>query len=180
MMKSGKLLSWPGPPLQWIGHSEAVLRTSYSPNGRHIVSGSDDNTIRIWDAETGAAVGEPLTGHTYWVNSVAYAPDGRHIVSGSGDKSIRVWGSSLHTAIHLPPPSNLTYPNLCVEPDPNGWVTDSKGGLLYWVPPDCRIGLHSPALLTIPPTSHVRSVSLNFDDFAFGTSWNRIFNGAQP
>ena len=61
------------------------------------------------------------------------------------------------------------------KPDMDGWVRDSEGGLLYWVPHDRRAGLNSPAILTIPPTSHNRSVSLDFDDFAFGTSWTRIF-----
>jgi hypothetical protein len=64
------------------------------------------------------------------------------------------------------------------EPDTDGWVRGSEGGLLYWVPHDCRGGLHSPALLTIPPTSHNRSVSLDFDDFAFGTSWTQMFKDA--
>jgi WD40 repeat protein len=36
----------------------------YSPDGRHIISGSMDKTIRIWDADTGAAVNKPLEGHT--------------------------------------------------------------------------------------------------------------------
>jgi WD40 repeat protein len=36
-----------------------------SPDGRHIASGSDDSTIRIWDAETGAVVGKPLEGHSH-------------------------------------------------------------------------------------------------------------------
>src|SRR5260370_18711783 len=90
-MQRGKLLSWPAPPLEWIGHSGAVICISYSPNRRHIVSGSRDNTIRIWDAETGAAVGEPLKGHASCVSSVAYSPDGRHIVSGSSDNTIRLW-----------------------------------------------------------------------------------------
>src|SRR5258708_17232952 len=63
-MQKGKLLSWPPPPLEWIGHNKIICCTSYSPNGRHIVSGSWDNTIRMWDAETGTAVGEPLEGHT--------------------------------------------------------------------------------------------------------------------
>jgi hypothetical protein len=49
------------------------------------------------------------------------------------------------------------------RPDPEGWVRESTGGLLYWVPHDCRAGLHSPALLTIPLTSPVRSVSLQFE-----------------
>src|SRR5258708_947383 len=90
-MQRGKLLSGQAPPLEWIGHSGPVTCTSYSPNGRHVVSGSEDNTIRIWDAESGAAVGEPLTGHAEGVSSVAYSPDGRHIVSGSSDNTIRIW-----------------------------------------------------------------------------------------
>ena len=60
-------------------------------------------------------------------------------------------------------------------PNMDGWVRDSEGGLLYWVPHDIRTGVHSPALLTIPLTSRDRSVSLDFDDFAFGTSWTQIF-----
>ena len=59
----------------------------------------------------------------------------------------------------------------------DGWVRDPEGGLLYWVPPET--GLHSPALLTIPQTSPTRSVSLNFDEFVFGTSWAQILTGGQ-
>ncbi|KAI5118038.1 hypothetical protein M0805_009220 [Coniferiporia weirii] len=62
-----------------------------TPDGRQIVSGSNDNTLRIWDAQTGDPVGEPLTGHSSQVLSVAYSPDGRHIVSGSSDKTLRIW-----------------------------------------------------------------------------------------
>jgi WD40 repeat protein len=75
---------------------------SYSPNGYHIVTGSDDKTIRIWDAETGAAVGEPLKGHTLGVWSVAYSPDGRHIISGSDDSTIRIWDAETGAAVGKP------------------------------------------------------------------------------
>jgi WD40 repeat protein len=90
-MVRGRLSSWPAPPLLWIGHADAITCMCYSPNGRQITSGSDDNTIRIWDAETGTISGEPLEGHTSAVWSVAYSPDGRNIVSGSWDNTIRVW-----------------------------------------------------------------------------------------
>jgi WD40 repeat protein len=70
-----------GKPLE--GHTGYVLSVAYSPDGRHIISGSYDKTIRIWNAETGSAVGKPLEGHTHPVWSVAYSPDGRHIISGS-------------------------------------------------------------------------------------------------
>ncbi len=57
------------------------------------VSGSDDNTVRVWDARTGQALGEPLAGHTDRVGAVACGViDGDPvIVSGSNDNTVRVW-----------------------------------------------------------------------------------------
>ena len=78
-----------GNPLQ--GHTSSVLSVAFSPDGRHIVSGSSNETIQIWDAQTGGQVGNPLQGHTWSVLSVAFSPYGRHIVSGSSDKTIRFW-----------------------------------------------------------------------------------------
>jgi WD40 repeat protein len=58
-----------------------------------IVSGSGDNTVRLWDAKDGTPIGEPLTGHEEYVSSVALGEvDGRAvIVSGSGDTTVRLW-----------------------------------------------------------------------------------------
>ena len=168
-----------GNPIE--GHTGAVLSVAYSPDGRHIISGSDDRTIRIWHAETGTAVGNPLKGHAGAVSSVAYSPHRQRIASGSVDKTTRVWDPFPH--VPVPPPScDPVYRDLCAMPDIGGplggWITDSTGDLLYWVPHDIRTGVHSPALLTIPLTSRGRSVSLDFDDFAFGTSWTQIFKSA--
>ena len=156
------------------GHTEWVNSVAYSPDGCHIISGSFDQTIRIWDAETGAVVGNPLEGHTSLVCSIAYSSDGQHVVSGSQDETTRVWDSFPYVLIQ-PPPCNPILPALCAMPDMDGWVRDSEGGLLYWVPHDIRETVHSPTLLTIPLTCRNRSVSLDFDDFAFGTSWTQIF-----
>ncbi|KAF5351488.1 hypothetical protein D9757_013236 [Collybiopsis confluens] len=59
-----------------------------------IVSGSGDQTIRIWDATTGTQIGESLEGHDAWVQSVAFSPDGTRIVSGSDDQTIRIWDAT--------------------------------------------------------------------------------------
>ena len=66
-----------------------------------VVSGSDDGTVRVWDAATGTPVGDPLTGHTGPVNAVAVGElDGRTIVvSGSDDGTVRVWDAATGTAI---------------------------------------------------------------------------------
>ena len=60
----------------------------YSPDGRRIVSGYLDNTVRIWDAYSGAQLAE-LRGHEVSVHCVAFSPDGRRIVSGG--ETVRVW-----------------------------------------------------------------------------------------
>src|SRR5258706_11431360 len=167
------------PPISTLFPYPTLFRSSiaYSPDGRHIVSGSEDRTIRIWDAENGTAIGSPLEGHAGSVSSIAYSSDRQRFASGSFDNTIRVWDPFLH--VPIPPSScNPIHPGFCAKPDMGGWVRDSEGGLLYWVPHDCRQALHSPAVLTIPPTSRIRSISLDFDDFTFGTSWTQIFQRA--
>ncbi|EDR00240.1 uncharacterized protein LACBIDRAFT_334343 [Laccaria bicolor S238N-H82] len=72
---------------------KALKPIAYSSNGKHIISGSSDKTIKIWDALTGQCVMGPLEGHDDWITSVVCSPDGGHIVSGSKDMTIRVWNT---------------------------------------------------------------------------------------
>jgi WD40 repeat protein len=66
------------------------------------MSGSNDETIRIWDAEIGQAIGAPLKGHDGYVMSVGFSPDGKHVVSGSYDTMIRIWDIETGQAIGAP------------------------------------------------------------------------------
>jgi WD40 repeat protein len=86
-----------GVPLQ--GHTNIISCVAFSPDRKHIISGSYDKTIRIWDAQMGKAVGVPLQGHTDVVRSVAYSPDSKHFISGSYDKTIHIWNAKTHKAV---------------------------------------------------------------------------------
>ena len=166
-----------GKPLE--GHTSSVISVAYSPTGRHIISGSNDKTIRIWDVNTGGLVGKPLNGHSDCVVCVAYSPNGKDIVSGSLDSTIHLWSSLPCIPTQHSPSYNPNHPHFHRSPDPDGWVRDSENGLLYWVPTYCRMSLHSPARLKISQTPDLQSVALDFEDFAFGTSWTHIFNNVR-
>ena len=77
--------------ISFIGHSDIIKSVAFSPDGKQIVSGSADNTVRLWDAVTGLTIGQPLTGHTDIVSSVAFSPDGKLVLSGSWDQALRLW-----------------------------------------------------------------------------------------
>jgi WD40 repeat protein len=61
-----------------------------SPDGRFIVSGSEDRTVKVWELESGRLL-RSLKEHADDVNAVAVSPDGRFIVSGSDDRTVKVW-----------------------------------------------------------------------------------------
>ncbi|MFH1740846.1 MAG: TIR domain-containing protein [bacterium] len=72
------------------GHTGSVGACAVTPDGRRVVSGSDDKTLKVWDLETGREVAT-LAGHTDWVGACAVTPDGRRVVSGSYDRTLKVW-----------------------------------------------------------------------------------------
>ncbi|KAH7925654.1 hypothetical protein BV22DRAFT_991133, partial [Leucogyrophana mollusca] len=63
------------------GHTQPVQSVAYTPDGRFIVSGSEDKDIRIWDVGTGETVGAPLAPSDQGVWELAISPDGKKIVS---------------------------------------------------------------------------------------------------
>ena len=73
-----------------VGHSDAVRVVAFSPDGQTLASGSDDDTIRLWDVATGQPR-KVLKAHADAVLSLAFSPDGQTLVSGSWDDTIRFW-----------------------------------------------------------------------------------------
>ena len=76
------------------GHKNHITSITYSPTGKHLVSGSIDKTIRQWVASTGDPFSPVIAGHTLPVTSVTYSPTGTYLASASKDKTIRQWVAS--------------------------------------------------------------------------------------
>ena len=76
-----------------LGHTAPIRSVAFTPDGTRAVSGSSDQTVRVWDLSSGQCLAT-LEGHSNWVRSVAVSPDGTRAVSGSDDQTVRVWDLS--------------------------------------------------------------------------------------
>ena len=83
----------PRPDACWLtvqGHRGRVESVAWAPDGRCVASGSDDRTVKVWEAQTGRLLAD-CQGHEDEVEHVAWAPDGRCVASGSVDGTVKVW-----------------------------------------------------------------------------------------
>ena len=76
-----------------FGHSGAVNACTFSPDGKDLLSASEDGTLKIWDVAAGSEI-RTLSGHVDAVNSCSYSPGGRRILSGSDDATVRIWDAT--------------------------------------------------------------------------------------
>ena len=72
------------------GHDGSVYSVSFSSDGKTLATGSGDNTIKLWNVETGQEI-RTLTGHNEGVNSVSFSSDGKTLATGSFEKTIKLW-----------------------------------------------------------------------------------------
>jgi len=71
------------------GHSGPVNSVAFSPDGKLALSGSDDNTLKLWQVSTGREL-RTFKGHSFHVTSVAFSPDGK-LASSSDDYTLKLW-----------------------------------------------------------------------------------------
>ncbi len=98
-------------------HSGMVHSAAFSPDGRSILSGSWDNTLKLWDVATNRKL-LTFAEHTSWVHSIAFSPDGSTALSGSADKTIILWDVTTSRVLRIF--TGHTAPILSVAFSPDG------------------------------------------------------------
>jgi len=84
-----------------IDEERAINTAVFSPDGRKIVTASDDHTIRIWDVASGRLLHTMADSDE--VRSAVFSPDGRKIVTASSDNTARIWDTASGKLLHILP-----------------------------------------------------------------------------
>jgi WD40 repeat protein/transcriptional regulator with XRE-family HTH domain len=74
----------------FIGHTGSVYSATFSPDGKYVLTGSQDGTARLWDVQNGREVSR-FIGHKGGVSAAAFSPDGKLVLTGGNDGTARLW-----------------------------------------------------------------------------------------
>ncbi|MFM7369091.1 MAG: WD40 repeat domain-containing protein, partial [Sphaerospermopsis kisseleviana] len=111
------------------GHKNRIRTIAITPDGTKAVSGSDDNTLNVWDLETGTKI-HTLIGHNKRVRAAAITPDGTKAVSASNDNILKVWDLDTGTEISTLTGHNHFVRVIAITPDGKKAVSSSDDNTL--------------------------------------------------
>ena len=109
------------------GPMEGIKSIDFSPDGKIIVSGSKDGTVRLWDTTTGKHL-RTLREHLWDVNSVCFSPDGKMIASGSVYGTLRLWNATTGKHLKKLRGHTASINSVCFSPDGEMILSGSGDG----------------------------------------------------
>jgi len=113
------------------GHTAPLRSAVFSPDGRIIASGSDDKTIKIWEAAAGKELAT-LKGHTGDIFSVVFSPDGRTLASGSWDTTIKLWDLTTGKELASIPGQKECWFSVAFSPDGKTLASGINQKIMLW------------------------------------------------
>jgi WD40 repeat protein len=149
-----------------VGHKNYVWDVLITPDGRRVLSASNDKTVRMWDVATGNRLAI-FEGHAAFVCSLALSPEGKYLAAGAADGTVRLWdlasGDSLAMFHHGAADAKVTWGTT-----PSRLISGgADGGLRVWSLPDAThslsIAAHSKPILKIAVVGDDIVVSVSAD-----------------
>lgn len=123
-------LALPDGELQrYDGHADCVTCATILPHARHVLTGSRDKTLRLWDIEAGSTL-QRLDGHEDWITCVTALSDGRRALSGSKDGTLRLWDIESGAALRRFEGHEGTVTTVATLPDGRHAVSGAHDGTL--------------------------------------------------
>ena len=108
------------------------MAVAFSPEGQRIVSGGEDRTVHVWDAQSGSEIRQ-LTGHSDAIDSVIFGPKGKYIASAGHDKAVRIWDAKSGELIHSLEGHEKSVQGLVFTPDGEHLISVSPDrSIRFW------------------------------------------------
>jgi WD40 repeat protein/tRNA A-37 threonylcarbamoyl transferase component Bud32 len=115
----------------FVGHTEGVPVVAFTPDGQHVISGSWDATIKIWDVHTGQCLHTFHTPGEIW--DLAISPNGRCLAAGGNNTIVYLWDLQTRTLLWERTDHDLAIDALAFAPDSKSFVSgDNLGRLIRW------------------------------------------------
>ena len=113
------------------GHTNEVFSVVFASDGKSLVSGSGDTTVKLWDIQTGGVI-RTFSGHTELVRSVSISADCTTIASGSWDKTTRLWNTHTGECYQILEQQKRVYHVIFSPTDPQYLLSLSNGKVWQW------------------------------------------------
>jgi len=134
----GAVLLWEigsgASPKKLIGHLGYIWDIAFSPDGETLASGSADNSIILWDLETGQPIGQRMSNHGGPVRTLAFSPNGNLLASGGFDNAIYLWDVETGQALGGPlAVHSATVQDVVFSPDGSTLASSGlDGNIIFW------------------------------------------------
>jgi tetratricopeptide (TPR) repeat protein len=152
-----------------MDHRGSIYAVAWSRDGRTILTGSTDGTVRLWNARTGQPIGKPME-HGNTVTSVALASDGKTALTGSADDTARLWDAATGEPVGAPLRHRGPVVAVAFSPDGRAVLTGSEDGT-------ARLWSSSTGLPVGEPLHHRGPLAVK--GVAFSPDGHTVLTGSQ-